>query len=337
MARIGKRAVVSASNPLSNRGTLQTVLSYVGPGHWFFLSAVCSEWKELYESLAAVNVTAFTTSGSRKRLKCEPRMTLASAVFQSSRRVRLAHHHGWRFVNRLMQQVAGKVAGIRALAAAHKLGMPYSPAVLLGAAERGSTAVLKWLHINQSRPLPPDITVNAARGGSVNVLRWLHEMGSTLSTKTLFTAAKYRRLNVLNFLDSAGCPKSDRGDACRVAAQLGNLQVLQWLREHNCPWQPVDVVDAAAQSGNVQMMAWLLQPEQPDVELTAAAMRAAARANRQDMCEYLYSQDCPWSEGVCSAAADAGHLQLLLWLHEHGCPWNLFGIRLTLLREGTLT
>jgi hypothetical protein len=190
MMTSSKRAAVSTGSPLINRGVLQNILSYVGPGHYIFLSTVCSEWKELYERVAAVHVTAFTISDSRKRLKCEPRMTLASAVFQSAARVRLAHQQGLRFANHLMQQVAGKVAGRRALAAAHKLGMPYSPAVLLGAAERGSTAALKWLHINQSRPLPPDITVNAARGGSVNVLRWLHEMGATLSTKALFTAAR---------------------------------------------------------------------------------------------------------------------------------------------------
>jgi Ankyrin repeats (many copies) len=286
---------------------------------------VCSEWKELYKRLAAANVFAFTASGERLRQKCESRMTLSSAVFQSSRRVRMAHQHGLRFgACPPMHHVAGKVADRHVLATAHELGMPYSRAILLGASEKGSVITLRWLHFDQSCALPHNITAFAARGGSVRVMQWLSERGCTLNTKTLFNAAKYRRLRVLEYLHSAGCPMDDGGRACKIAAWNGSLQVLQWLRAHGCPWVTSDVAEAAAHSGNVQMMAWLQQ--QPGVVLTAAAMTAAARANRQEMCEYLYSQNCPWHEGVCSTAAYGGHLQLLLWLHEHGCPWYLHSV-----------
>eukprot|EP00953_Heterococcus_sp_UTEX-ZZ885_P018305 10224-Heterococcus_DN1.PRE.2 len=295
MARTTKRAAANACSALGNTGLLQIVLSYVGPGHYIFLAAVCSEWKELYENLAAVNVFAFTASGERLRQKCEPRTTLGSAVFQSSRRVRMAHQHGLRFdASPPMHHVAGKVADRHVLATAHELGMPYSRAVLLGASERGSVVTLRWLHFDQSCALPHNITVFAARGGGVRVMQWLSERGCTLNTKTLFNAAKYRRLRVLEYLHSAGCPMADSGRACKIAAWNGSLQVLQWLRAHGCPWVTGDVVEAAAHSGNVQMMAWLQQ--QPGVVLTAAAMTAAARANRQEMCEYLYSQSCPWDE-----------------------------------------
>jgi hypothetical protein len=293
IARPSKCAAVSIGSALGNTGILQIVLSYVGPGHWLFLSAVCSEWKVLYERLAAVNVFAFTASGKKTRLKCEPRMTLSSAVFQSSRLVRLAHQHGLRFnSNYKMHHVAGKVADRHVLATAHELGMPLSSSVLLGASERGSLTVLRWLHFDMGCALPRNITVYAARGGGVRVMQWLSERGCVLTTKTQFNAAKYRRISVLNYLHGAGCPMDDGGRACKIAAWNGSLQVLQWLRSHGCPWVPLDVTEAAAHSGNVQMMAWLQQ--QPGVVFTAAAMSAAARANRQEMCEFLHSQDCAW-------------------------------------------
>ena len=82
-----------------------------------------------------------------------------------------------------------------------------------------------------------------------------------------------------------------RRDVCAVAAEVGNLDVLKWLRENECPWDRWTCA-YAAEHGHLEMLKW-------------------AREN-----------DCPWDEATCAFAADSGHLETLKWARENGCPWD---------------
>ena len=69
-----------------------------------------------------------------------------------------------------------------------------------------------------------------------------------------------------------------------TAAQRGDLEVLQWLRSQNCPWD--DACRATAEHGHLEILQWLRAQEPP----------------------------CPWSAATCSRAAGRGHLHILQWL-----------------------
>ena len=68
----------------------------------------------------------------------------------------------------------------------------------------------------------------------------------------------------------------------RVAAQIGNLNVLQWLRMMECAWDKT-TCEGAAENGHLDVLQW-------------------ARAN-----------GCPWDADTCSFAAKNGHLAVLEW------------------------
>ena len=78
---------------------------------------------------------------------------------------------------------------------------------------------------------------------------------------------------------------------CASAAKGGQLKVLQWLRENECPWDEL-TCRAAADGGQLEVLKW-------------------ARAN-----------GCPWDEKTCAFAAEGGHLEMLKWARENDCPWN---------------
>ena len=77
---------------------------------------------------------------------------------------------------------------------------------------------------------------------------------------------------------------------CTSAAKGGQLEVLEWLRENECPWDKNTC--EAASGGHLEVPMW-------------------AREN-----------DCPWDENTCKEAACGGHLEVLQWARENGCPWD---------------
>ena len=69
------------------------------------------------------------------------------------------------------------------------------------------------------------------------------------------------------------------------AARSGHLRVLQWAREHNCPWDS-NTCCHAARAGQLVLH--------------------SAREN-----------DCPWDWWACTYAAMDGQLEVLQWMREN--------------------
>lgn len=72
---------------------------------------------------------------------------------------------------------------------------------------KGHVHVLDWLYVNGIEFDPTDVALTATIRGHTNVLQWALSHGATLSNK-LSAAAAYQN----------------------------NLDMLQWLRENECPW-----------------------------------------------------------------------------------------------------
>ena len=76
---------------------------------------------------------------------------------------------------------------------------------------------------------------------------------------------------------------------CQKAAEYGQLQALQWLRDNGCNWG-AEICAAAAANGHLFILQWLRE------------------------------KGCDWDMYTCEAAAANGHLPCLQWARENGCP-----------------
>jgi hypothetical protein len=75
--------------------------------------------------------------------------------------------------------------------------------------------------------------------------------------------------------------------------------VLQWAREHHCPWNP-QTPAFAAEGGHLEALQWARE------------------------------HDCPWDSDTCIYAAINGQLEVLQWMRENdaaGEVWNEDNVR----------
>jgi len=75
-----------------------------------------------------------------------------------------------------------------------------------------------------------------------------------------------------------------------MAAKYGELDALQWAREHGCPWDEMEVSQAAAWGGHLGVLQWTRE------------------------------HGCPLVEDICVYAAQEGHLEVFKWARAIGCP-----------------
>jgi hypothetical protein len=291
-----KRVLNGVTSPLDDAGILLHVLSILGPGQHLFISAVSKAWRESYKQVASVQVASMIYNYNDPAMPClvTAEVTLYSAGFASSAVVRLAHEHGIAFDNNEnLQRIAGRVADVPTLQVAHKLGLPLTKDVLIGAAECGSTLKLEWLHTEQGCELHHCLCRYAARGGSNDTLRWLKEHGSLYGTCTCEGAAAGAHQHVLQYLRDAGCEWDE--DSCSAAAESGHIAILQWLHEQGCPWQPDEICSYAAVSGSMDMLRYLRQERCAFNEQT---IFSAALRGHHAVCLYLLAEQCPYDAQV---------------------------------------
>lgn len=133
-------------------------------------------------------------------------------------------------------------------------------------------------------------------------------------TPLLSLAAGVGVVEVVAWLRAAGC------EWCAIAparaAENGHLDVLRWLREKGCPWGVLTCY-AAAGSGQLEVLRFLKQHGCPWYESTCSS---AARGGHLEVLSWLRENGCPWGEQTCRVAAQEGHFQLLRWAVDHGCP-----------------
>jgi hypothetical protein len=159
----------------------------------------------------------------------------------------------------------------------------------------------------------------AGKHADVATLTTAHKRGMEYTAKMIAGAAKYNKLAEVQHLHGQGCPWPSW--LLHIAASSGFFELVRWCYEHGCPWDAKWAACFAAQSGNIELIAWVLQ--QPDTELCADTMYAAASEGHTAMCQYLHAQQCPWIEFATRGPALAGHVDLLRWLIDSGCPCNV--------------
>jgi hypothetical protein len=136
-------------------------------------------------------------------------------------------------------------------------------------------------------------------------------------------------LNVQNFKakDAAEGVK-----LCAAAAQRGDLQLLKWLRAHNCAWD-AETCSEAARKDRLNLLIWAHENGCPWDEWTCSR---AAKGGHLHILQWLREQGCPWNTHTCARAAYYRHLHVLQWAHTNGCPWDLSKVQLGAATSGSI-
>jgi hypothetical protein len=195
--------------------------------------------------------------------------------------------------------------------------MPLSPDVCNGAARGGWLAKLQWLVLGQKCPVYNDISVSAAASGIVPTLTFLRELNIRFMVATACSAAAAGHQHVIEYLHAEGCLFNN--SVYLAAAMSGHVHVLQRLRELECPCHGAALCKLAAERGLLQVLQWA---KQQGAVFTQITMIHAAAHGRIAVCAYLLAQQCPCGINVCNAAVQHCQLHTLHWLLENGCPYD---------------
>lgn len=167
-------------------------------------------------------------------------------------------------------------------------------AASVAGAAAGRLELLQWLLQNGSTGTREEECVceAAALHGRLDVLLWLrHEKEFTWIGRNVTSAAlEGGHLEVLQYLIEEVSYRFD-ASACAMSARRGHLEVLQWLRQTNCPWDEKSCINAA-QHGHIRVLKWALE------------------------------NGVPRPSGVPFRVPEHLDLALLQLARFYGCPWD---------------
>jgi len=177
-------------------------------------------------------------------------------------------------------------------------------------------AIIGHLPILQScNDISIDTCTTAAIHGHIDCLEWLIDNDCECDFEVCDSAAQYGQCDVVKYLYSRGFRCQD---GLALAAASGNLELVQWLYDHNAPING-DEFECAASSGNIEMLDWLYDN---GFVLDYYAYRGAICAGNIDVCEWLFEHNCPGGDNACMIACEINDLSMLHELRDHGFVYN---------------
>ena len=142
-------------------------------------------------------------------------------------------------------------------------------------------------------------------------------------------AANSGNVQALQFLKENGCGINTH--ASLYPAQKGDLVMLDWMRVNDCLEISSTDYEVAAAAGGLMTLQWLRanasSPEWSDQPCLICC--GAAEGGHLDVLKWLVDNGCSLTDGamgqnVCSSAAKGGHFDVLQWLRANGCEWDSY-------------
>jgi len=156
----------------------------------------------------------------------------------------------------------------------------------------------------------------AAQGDSCECLHVLRAAGAEGSALACRMAASVGSLRCLRYLRETMQAPWD-SSVCAAAARAGSVACLEYARTSGCRWGPRTCA-AAAEAGSVACLAYAREHGCAwDAEVTAAA----ARADSLECLRYASENGCAWHPQVYCEAARRGSLRCLAFAAARGCPF----------------
>jgi hypothetical protein len=318
----------SSKNPLYERGVLENVLEFVGPGEWWFVSPVCSLWRDVYAQLQPAQMFKVALDLEDRVFTCIPQITLYSAIFGSASRVQLAHEAGVNCTTEVYQYAAGKSRDCAALAATHELGMPYTATTSTSAARYNQLPILQYL---AERCIWNEASAvrGAASSGNIKMMAWLvQQPGVVLDAIVVRSAAAHGRTAMCKYLRSRQCPW-DSG-SCYAAAQGGHAETLRWLVDTGCAWHAMYMPVAAAQGGSIEVMQYLQQQGIVyTADLLTEMLNIAGVYNKLAAAQWLREQGAEWPAKL-KYVGTVWPAEMIAWAKAQGCNASAPELRIEL-------
>jgi len=152
-------------------------------------------------------------------------------------------------------------------------------------------------------------------------LRWAREEKGLKWDKWVSSAAAEQgNLEMLQYCFEHECPLDDYTAVC--AAHNGHLDCLKFLIEDaKVDWYD-QMACAAAEGGHLEILRYCASKKECQMTSNANVMIFAAFGGHIGCVNYLHQIGVPWSEEVPIYASQAGKIEILQRIHELGCPLN---------------
>ncbi len=223
------------------------------------------------------------------------------------------------------------------------------------AAQGGHLSVLQWFEergVNFTEMY--GLCYAAAQGGHLEVLKWLRTKGCPWEWSTFSMIMETGQFEMIQWACANDCPRllggsnsfpyrdgvkygnvallqwafdknwpldtggDLREELCELAAQRGNLPVLQWLRSHDSEWG--QTCRYAAERGHLEVLKWAHFAGAP-LDYVHISYYPALIGGHRDVLAWLGSIGCSLEKAV-SGAAMSGDTDLLDWLKDKRIPFN---------------
>lgn len=155
---------------------------------------------------------------------------------------------------------------------------------------------------------------------------WMNEAPNTPEKRLLAfpsiadSAAEIGQLQVLQWLKAVGTFQFQFTQTLYcAAAKNGHVHVLKWCQDNNVGLLDEYTCAHAALGGQLTVIKWLRAHGCP---WSARTCWYASLGGHLHVLQYARAQGCPWDSYTCTYAAESGNLAVLRWAKEHGCPWN---------------
>jgi hypothetical protein len=217
----------------------------------------------------------------------------------------------------------GRVEGLKSLRTA---GWACASKAVEAAARCGELPALRYLCEEARIPTrDSQVCVAAAQGGHMDVLRYCVEelrrpWRSPHDGRCCAAAAALGDLPMLQYLHQRGCPMSGR--ECQIAGEGGNLDMLAWLRSLHPPPPWLFTTASAAAAGQLQVLQWIAEHESQGMVHDAWLCARAAEGGHLHVLRWLRSLEppCPWTADTLLLAAHFQHHDVADWARANGCP-----------------
>ena len=161
--------------------------------------------------------------------------------------------------------------------------VPENTAIMESAAKIGKLKIMRLL-LKHHCQFDEHTFVAAAKRGKLNNLIWLKKHKCPWNAAVFAAALDCGRVENVQWLFQKKCPIGGAKEfACEVAANNGNLELLQWLVEHSFTCDEL-VMERAALQGDVEMISYLLTQNCP---IDAESLEAAMKSENKDAIKLL--------------------------------------------------
>eukprot|EP00953_Heterococcus_sp_UTEX-ZZ885_P030661 16186-Heterococcus_DN1.PRE.2 len=201
----------------------------------------------------------------------------------------------------------------------HDAGCPFDVSACTAAAKRGDSDMFKWLNSKGVRWQTNVAAIYAAAGsGNVQLLMWIRQQVPDVMQQFILhdlamtSAVLNGKLDMCKYLQSEGCPVSTSSAAS--AAAVNRLDILQWLCSAGAVLT-ADVMRCAAVGAHLNICKYLHSQQCPwDTTVCSADYETA---------KWLIDSGCPWQHTLAGqTAALSGNTKLLELLQERGAVWT---------------